>query len=126
MKLRKFAFSLAMLAAIASPALAADLKIGIGEDPDALDPDQSRTFVGEVVFANMCDKLVNIQPDLTIIPQLATDWTCAPRSSQVARRLVIVATTSIARASVLPAGSNKVMSPVPAGMPSCGQDERVM
>ena len=78
MKLRKFAFSLAMLAAIASPALAADLKIGIGEDPDALDPDQSRTFVGEVVFANMCDKLVNIQPDLTIIPQLATDWSWAP------------------------------------------------
>ncbi|HWJ73739.1 MAG TPA: ABC transporter substrate-binding protein [Kaistia sp.] len=78
MKLRKIAFSLAMLASISAPALAADLKIGIGEDPDALDPDQSRTFVGEVVFAAMCDKLVNIQPDLTIIPQLATDWSWAP------------------------------------------------
>ena len=63
-----------MVAALTAPTFAADLKIGIGEDPDALDPDQSRTFVGEVVFAAMCDKLVNIQPDLTIIPQLATDW----------------------------------------------------
>jgi len=74
MKFRKLAFSLAMVAALTAPAFAADLKIGIGEDPDALDPDQSRTFVGEVVFAAMCDKLVNIKPDLTIIPQLATDW----------------------------------------------------
>lgn len=67
--------SLAILAlSMAMPAYAADLRIGIGEDPDVLDPDQSRTFVGEVVFANMCDKLVAIDPDLTIIPQLATDW----------------------------------------------------
>ena len=77
MKIRTFALSLAMLAATTALALAADLKIGIGEDPDALDPDQSRTFVGEVVFASMCDKLVNIQPDLTIIPQLATAWSWA-------------------------------------------------
>jgi peptide/nickel transport system substrate-binding protein len=74
MTFRKLAFSLAITAALTAPAFAADLKIGIGEDPDALDPDQSRTFVGEVVFAAMCDKLVNIEPDLTIIPQLATDW----------------------------------------------------
>lgn len=56
------------------PALAVDLHIGIGEDPDILDPDQSRTFVGEVIFANMCDKLVGITPELEIIPQLATAW----------------------------------------------------
>ena len=69
-----FTFTLAIATALATPAFAANLKIGIGEDPDALDPDQSRTFVGEVVFASMCDKLVNIKPDLTIIPQLATSW----------------------------------------------------
>jgi len=74
MILKHVAFALAMTAALTVPVLAADLKIGIGEDPDALDPDQSRTFVGEVVFAAMCDKLVNIKPDLTIIPQLATSW----------------------------------------------------
>ena len=31
--------------------------------------------------------------------------------------LVIAAVTSIARKSLLPAGSNRVMSPVPAGIP---------
>jgi peptide/nickel transport system substrate-binding protein len=72
MTFKRLAFPLAIATALATPAFAANLKIGIGEDPDALDPDQSRTFVGEVVFASMCDKLVNIKPDLTIIPQLAT------------------------------------------------------
>ncbi|MDR3471068.1 MAG: ABC transporter substrate-binding protein [Devosia sp.] len=74
MTFKHLALALAVAASLTAPAIAADLKIGIGEDPDALDPDQSRTFVGEVVFAAMCDKLVNIKPDLTIIPQLATDW----------------------------------------------------
>lgn len=74
MRLRHLASALAISAALASPAMAADLRIGIGEDPDILDPDQSRTFVGEVVFANMCDKLVGITPELEIIPQLATAW----------------------------------------------------
>jgi peptide/nickel transport system substrate-binding protein len=59
---------------ILTPALAADLRIGLQEDPDVLDPDQSRTFVGRIVYASLCDKLVDITPDLEIIPQLATDW----------------------------------------------------
>jgi len=74
MKWKKFAFVFAVTAALAAPAFATDLKIGIGEDPDALDPDQSRTFVGEVIFAAMCDKLVAITPQLDLIPQLATEW----------------------------------------------------
>lgn len=59
---------------VLTPALAADLRIGLQEDPDVLDPDQSRTFVGRIVYASLCDKLVDITPDLQIIPQLATDW----------------------------------------------------
>lgn len=55
-------------------AQAADLRIGLAEDPDVLDPDQSRTFVGRIVYAALCDKLVDITPDLQIIPQLATEW----------------------------------------------------
>ena len=51
-----------------------DLRIGLAEDPDVLDPDQSRTFVGRIVYASLCDKLVDITPDLEIIPQLATGW----------------------------------------------------
>ncbi|MGB5557579.1 MAG: ABC transporter substrate-binding protein [Paracoccaceae bacterium] len=55
-------------------AYAADLRIGLQEDPDILDPDQSRTFVGRIVYASLCDKLVDITPGLEIIPQLATGW----------------------------------------------------
>ncbi|MBF9030118.1 ABC transporter substrate-binding protein [Rhodobacterales bacterium HKCCE3408] len=53
---------------------AQDLRIGLQEDPDVLDPDQARTFVGRIVFSALCDKLVDITPDLEIIPQLATGW----------------------------------------------------
>ncbi|KGB82675.1 ABC transporter substrate-binding protein [Rhodovulum sp. NI22] len=58
----------------AGGASAADLRIGLQEDPDILDPDQSRTFVGRIVYASLCDKLVDITPGLEIVPQLATGW----------------------------------------------------
>ena len=59
---------------MAPSAFAADLRIGLAEDPDALDPALSRTLVGRIVFASLCDKLVDITPDLEFAPQLATDW----------------------------------------------------
>lgn len=62
------------VAATTSPVHAADLRIGLMEDPDILDPDQSRTFVGRIVYTALCDKLVDITPQLEIIPQLATGW----------------------------------------------------
>jgi hypothetical protein len=49
----------------------------------------------------------------------------SPVSSQVLRMLVMCATTSIALASRLPAGLNKVMSPVAAGIATDGQAVRV-
>lgn len=64
----------ALLAMTAGLAHAQDLRIGLQEDPDVLDPDQSRTFVGRIVYASLCDKLVDITPDLEIIPMLATGW----------------------------------------------------
>jgi peptide/nickel transport system substrate-binding protein len=60
--------------ALASPVFAADLRIGLQEDPDVLDPDQSRTFVGRIVYTSLCDKLIDITPELKFIPQLATAW----------------------------------------------------
>ncbi len=39
-----------------------------------LDPHRARTFVGRIVFTSMCDKLVDITPDLKFVPQLATEW----------------------------------------------------
>jgi peptide/nickel transport system substrate-binding protein len=50
------------------------LRIGLAEDPDILDPTLARTYVGRIVFASLCDKLVDITPDLKIVPQLATEW----------------------------------------------------
>jgi len=55
-------------------ATAQTLRIGLGEDPDILDPTLARTYVGRIIFAAMCDKLVDIGPELEIVPQLATEW----------------------------------------------------
>jgi peptide/nickel transport system substrate-binding protein len=55
-------------------AFAQNLRIGLQEDPDVLDPDQSRTFVGRIVYASLCDKLVDITPGLELVPMLAESW----------------------------------------------------
>ena len=70
----KLGLAAMLMAATAMPVMAADLRIGLQEDPDVLDPDQSRTFVGRIVYASLCDKLVDITPDLEIVPMLATGW----------------------------------------------------
>lgn len=75
MKIRPIATLAATLMLTTTLASAQDLRIGLAEDPDILDPDQSRTFVGRIVYASLCDKLVDITPDLEIIPMLATGWT---------------------------------------------------
>ncbi len=61
-----------ILGAAAAPAQT--LRIGLAEDPDLLDPTLARTYVGRIVFASLCDKLVDISPELDIVPQLATSW----------------------------------------------------
>jgi peptide/nickel transport system substrate-binding protein len=54
------------------------LRIGINEDPDALDPARGGSFVGRVVFAAVCDKLVDIDQRNEFVPQLATSWNWSP------------------------------------------------
>jgi peptide/nickel transport system substrate-binding protein len=66
--------ALAFTALTALPAAAVELKIGLQDDADVLDPAQSRTFVGRIVYTALCDKLVDVSPDLKIVPQLATEW----------------------------------------------------
>jgi peptide/nickel transport system substrate-binding protein len=66
--------TLLLLAGLAAPAAAQHLRIGLTSDPDVLDPTLSRTVAGRQVFAAMCDKLVDINERLEIVPQLATAW----------------------------------------------------
>jgi peptide/nickel transport system substrate-binding protein len=47
------------------------LRIGLGDDPDALDPTTSRTYTARIVFASICDKLFDIDEKLNVVPQLA-------------------------------------------------------
>ena len=74
MSLKKTLAVATLLASSALSAQAADLKIALQSDADVLDPDQSRTFVGRIVYTALCDKLVDITPDLELIPQLSTGW----------------------------------------------------
>jgi peptide/nickel transport system substrate-binding protein len=65
----------ALLALSALPALAqSQLRIGLAEDPDILDPTLARTYVGRIVFSSICDKLFDIDDKLAIQPQLALGY----------------------------------------------------
>ncbi len=74
--LKTLALSLApVVLSIAPLALQAQtLRIGLAEDPDVLDPSLARSFVGRIVFASLCDKLLDVDEKLAIVPQLATSW----------------------------------------------------
>jgi len=72
---------------IGTAAAAQTLRIGLAEDPDILDPTQGRTFVGRIVFAALCDKLLDISPTLKIVPQLALDYQWAPDARSVTFKL---------------------------------------
>jgi len=68
-------------------ASAQTLRIGLGEDPDLLDPTLARSRVGRIVFAALCDKLVDIDRDLAIVPQLATEWIWADDNKALIMKL---------------------------------------
>jgi peptide/nickel transport system substrate-binding protein len=74
--MRKFTLAVTLAALFASGAAIAQttLRVGLQDDPDVLDPVRARTFVGRIIFATLCDKLVEITPDLKIVPQLAQSW----------------------------------------------------
>lgn len=55
-------------------ASAQNLRIGLQEDPDKLDPAQARTYVSRLVFQSLCDKLVDLDERLEFVPRLATSW----------------------------------------------------
>jgi len=69
-----FACLAAAATLLSGAASAQTLRVGLQEDPDLLDPALARSFVGRIVFTQLCDKLVDITPALEFAPQLATEW----------------------------------------------------
>jgi len=76
MKLKhlKLGLCAALLAGASGAVLAQDMRIGLQEDPDVLDPHRARTYVGRIVFTSLCDKLVDVNEKLQFVPQLAQSW----------------------------------------------------
>jgi peptide/nickel transport system substrate-binding protein len=62
----------------AAPACAKELRIGLQADPTTLDPAQSTAYIERIVFAAICDKLIEIDAKLNYVPQLATEWQWSP------------------------------------------------
>jgi len=62
-----------MLGALPAQAQKKTLVVALNQDPDILDPSPSRTYVGRIIFAQMCEKLYEIDEGLRIFPQLAAD-----------------------------------------------------
>jgi peptide/nickel transport system substrate-binding protein len=82
------AFLFSLLGILAGTLHAQTLRIGLAEDPDALDPTLARTFVGRIVFAGLCDKLFDLDEKLNIVPQLATSykWSADNKSLEIRLR----------------------------------------
>jgi peptide/nickel transport system substrate-binding protein len=63
-----------------------EITVALSEEPDALDPSLARTFVGRIVFANMCEKLYDTDAGLEVVPQLAAEL---PEVSEDGRTVTI-------------------------------------
>ena len=61
------------LAAEPAQAQKKTLVVALNQDPDILDPTPSRTYVGRIIFSQMCEKLYEIDEHLRILPQLAAE-----------------------------------------------------
>ena len=68
------------------------MTVAHAEDADLLDPSLARTFVGRIVFANMCEKLYDINAKTQIVPQLAASM---PQFSDGGKTVTIKLRTGI-------------------------------
>lgn len=65
----------ALIVALAAPMVQAnELRIGMRADPDLLDPARGASVAGRLIFASICDKLIDTTPEGSFRPQLATEW----------------------------------------------------
>jgi peptide/nickel transport system substrate-binding protein len=68
------AAALTMSATAAKAQTSQTIRIGLQEDIGTLDPARSSQVVDRIVFSSLCNSLVDISPDLKIVPKLATSW----------------------------------------------------
>ncbi len=64
----------ALIALPVSAHAAGTLRFGLDFDLDTFDPARSGSYIERAVNASMCDQLLNIDPQLHIVPELATAW----------------------------------------------------
>ncbi|MEW9531954.1 ABC transporter substrate-binding protein [Microbispora sp. NPDC049125] len=62
-------------AASGAPKAGGVLKAALTGEPDSLDPAVSSVYTGAQVYDGIFSKLVDLAPDGTVIPRLATKWT---------------------------------------------------
>ena len=62
------------------------IRIALNQDPDILDPTLARSYVGRIIFANMCEKLYDVDPKGALVPQLAA---AMPRISNGGKQVEI-------------------------------------
>ena len=87
--MRKIALlAIGLIVLLAAPAAAQKktLVVALNQDPDILDPTLGRTYVGRIVFSQMCEKLYEIDAQLRIHPQLAAEL---PQISDAGRTVTI-------------------------------------
>ena len=65
---------LALVLLLTGGVQAQTLTIALREDPDILDPTLGSAYVSRIVYAAMCDKLIDLDAGLNLVPQLATAW----------------------------------------------------
>ena len=68
------AAALAVTAASMTHASAAELRFGMADDPDALDSITNRTTSGTQVLTALCDRLLTINADGSVTPDMAKSW----------------------------------------------------
>jgi peptide/nickel transport system substrate-binding protein len=76
-----------LIALSGSARSAGTLRVGMQDDPDTLDPATGGTFAGRIIFASLCDKLVDLNAKLEFVPQLATQWSWSGDSRALTLKL---------------------------------------
>jgi peptide/nickel transport system substrate-binding protein len=56
----------------------APLRVALEFDPTSLDPATDGSYTNRIVTTAMCDSLIDLAPDLTFVPELATGWEWSP------------------------------------------------